>query len=183
MVLEPPLGKNVPQNPGAILIVTPAGLVRWGDAAARRWLKEFFGGPATTRRLPKKVRHWLERLRPARRSKSLVVPGKERHLLVTVRHPRSNGTIVLWLEAGTTTLGSSYRKHGALTRREKEVLHWLACGKSNLEIGEILGIATSTVGKHLERVYPKLGVNNRVAAANMAVERAEMNCLARGEDR
>jgi DNA-binding CsgD family transcriptional regulator len=47
-----------------------------------------------------------------------------------------------------------------LTSREREVFHWLARGKSNAEIGTILGISTATVGKHLEHIYPKLGVES-----------------------
>jgi DNA-binding CsgD family transcriptional regulator len=58
------------------------------------------------------------------------------------------------------------RRHGKLTTRENEVLHWLAAGKSNAEMGEILGVSSSTVGKHLERIYEKLGVENRTAAAS-----------------
>ena len=53
-----------------------------------------------------------------------------------------------------------------LTLREREVLHWLARGKTNAEIGAILGISAATVGKHLEHIYPKLGVENRTAAAS-----------------
>jgi DNA-binding CsgD family transcriptional regulator len=45
-------------------------------------------------------------------------------------------------------------------------LHWVAAGKSNAEMAEILGISSSTVGKHLERIYQKLGVENRTAAAS-----------------
>jgi DNA-binding CsgD family transcriptional regulator len=55
-----------------------------------------------------------------------------------------------------------------LTSREREVLRWLARGKSNAEIGAILGISSATVGKHLEHIYPKLGVENRTAAASFA---------------
>ena len=59
------------------------------------------------------------------------------------------------------------RDHGRLlTLREREVLDWLARGKSNSEIGDILGISSATVGKHLEHIYPKLGVENRTAAAS-----------------
>jgi RNA polymerase sigma factor (sigma-70 family) len=53
-----------------------------------------------------------------------------------------------------------------LTPREREVLKWISYGKSNAEIGEILGISAATVSKHLERIYPKLGVENRTAAAS-----------------
>jgi len=50
------------------------------------------------------------------------------------------------------------------------VLTWLGRGKSNLEIAAILGIKPATVGKHLERIYPKLGVENRTAAASFSPE-------------
>jgi DNA-binding CsgD family transcriptional regulator len=53
-----------------------------------------------------------------------------------------------------------------LTPRETEILSWVAYGKSNAEIGAILGISSTTVGKHLEHIYPKLGVENRTAAAS-----------------
>ena len=50
------------------------------------------------------------------------------------------------------------------------VLRWLARGKSNAEIAATLGISSATVGKHLEHIYPKLGVENRTAAASFASE-------------
>jgi len=59
------------------------------------------------------------------------------------------------------------RRHRGLTRREDEVLSWLKHGKTNPEIAEILGMAAATVSKHLERIYQKLGVENRTAAANL----------------
>jgi DNA-binding NarL/FixJ family response regulator len=58
-----------------------------------------------------------------------------------------------------------------LTPREAEVLFWVARGKTNDEIATILGIGLTTVKKHLESTYSKLGVENRTAAAAMALER------------
>ena len=60
----------------------------------------------------------------------------------------------------------SPRKHGALTNRENDVLHWIAAGKSNREMAEILGLSPGTVSKHLEHIFQKLGVENRTAAAS-----------------
>ncbi|MFS8048118.1 response regulator [Rhizobium sp. BR 314] len=57
------------------------------------------------------------------------------------------------------------RQHFSLTQRESEVLLWLAKGKSNRDIGEILGLSARTVNKHLEQIYVKLGVENRASAA------------------
>lgn len=56
----------------------------------------------------------------------------------------------------------------ALTPRESEVLYWVSMGKTNSEVGEIIGAKPMTVKKHLERIYDKLGVPNRTAAARMA---------------
>lgn len=52
-----------------------------------------------------------------------------------------------------------------LTLREREVLRWLARGKTDRDIGAILGCSHRTVQKHLQRAYPKLGVETRTAAA------------------
>ena len=58
-----------------------------------------------------------------------------------------------------------------LTAREAEVLYWVVKGKTNRDIGDILGASPATVKKHLERVYAKLGVETRTAAAGMAMTR------------
>ena len=58
-----------------------------------------------------------------------------------------------------------------LTAREAEVLYWVIKGKTNRDIGDILGSSPMTVKKHLERVYSKLGVETRTAAAGMAMGR------------
>ena len=54
-----------------------------------------------------------------------------------------------------------------LTPRETDVASWLAKGKTNVEIGMILGASPRTVEKHVEKVLEKLGVENRTAAAVM----------------
>jgi len=56
-----------------------------------------------------------------------------------------------------------------LTAREQEVLRWLAGGKTDRDIGEILAISPRTVHKHLQRIYEKLGVETRTAAVVRAM--------------
>jgi len=51
-----------------------------------------------------------------------------------------------------------------LTARERDVLRWLAAGKTDRDIGAILEISPRTVHKHLQHVYEKLGVETRTAA-------------------
>ena len=57
-----------------------------------------------------------------------------------------------------------------LTEREAEVLYWVAQGKTSPGNAIILGSALKTVKKHLQRVYEKLGVETRTAAALRASE-------------
>jgi DNA-binding CsgD family transcriptional regulator len=65
---------------------------------------------------------------------------------------------------------ASLRRQFSLTGREAEVLLWIAQGKSNRDIGEILGLSPRTVNKHLEQIYQKLGVENRASAAIAALK-------------
>jgi DNA-binding CsgD family transcriptional regulator len=66
------------------------------------------------------------------------------------------------MPASTSKPSLPYR----LTSREEEVLHWIAEGKSNWDIGRILGCAEETVKKHVQHIFRKLGVETRTAAAN-----------------
>lgn len=88
-----------------------------------------------------------------------------------------------WLESGSPTLARRFddrrltverstdalllketRDELGLTPRERQILAWVAPGKTNPEIAQILWVAPSTVRKHLENVYAKLGVHTRTAA-------------------
>ena len=68
--------------------------------------------------------------------------------------------------AHTTALAAQF----GLTVREAEVLLWLSRGKTNRDIGDILGMAPRTVNKHLEHVFGKLHVETRAAAAAIAAK-------------
>jgi DNA-binding CsgD family transcriptional regulator len=50
-----------------------------------------------------------------------------------------------------------------LTQREREVVEWIAAGKRNREIGEILGCSSRTVQKHVEHILEKLHLETRTA--------------------
>jgi len=52
----------------------------------------------------------------------------------------------------------------ALTVREREILHWVAAGKTDLQMAAIVGSSHRTVQKHLEHIYTRVGVENRTAA-------------------
>lgn len=57
-----------------------------------------------------------------------------------------------------------------ITKRESEVLMWVAHGKTNKEIGEILSLSPRTINKHLEQLYQKIHVDNRASATSIAIQ-------------
>jgi DNA-binding CsgD family transcriptional regulator len=59
----------------------------------------------------------------------------------------------------------------ALSARETEVMEWVANGKTNAEIGQILGISPYTVKNHMVSIFIKLGASNRVEAALFMCDR------------
>jgi DNA-binding CsgD family transcriptional regulator len=58
-----------------------------------------------------------------------------------------------------------------LTKREAEVLFWIAQDKSNAAIAKVIGCSEGTVRKHLEHIHGKLGVQTRTAAVIVALEK------------
>ena len=150
------------------MLASPEYKIQFVDPAARRWLKQFFGRPARAGLLPRKICRWLSQHGQTRRSASLLAKTTDARLYLKRQDSYTQQTLLLLLELIKSKDGERSRRHRDLTPRECEVLFWLARGKSNAEIAAILGIQPSTVGKHLERIYPKLGVENRTAAASFA---------------
>lgn len=153
----------------------------WQTALARELMQAWFPGRPDTQ-LPDELRDWVARCAAsppppgAPHSLSLVRP--QGRLTLTL-HPMAEegGAEDEWLmvlrEAGEAALMQALAQaFPALTARESEVLYWVVQGKTNRDIGDILGTSPRTVHKHLEHVFEKLGVETRTAAAAMALARA-----------
>ncbi|EAR61349.1 response regulator transcription factor [Neptuniibacter caesariensis] len=123
---------------------------------------------------------WLKETLPGRLIPLLADPGlsqnnirleKDGHCLeLKVLSLQENNQLLVRLIDGNRLAGSALLKEKLeITERESEVLHWIANGKTNREIAEILGMSPRTVNKHLEQLFPKLGVENRTAAAGVAL--------------
>ena len=155
------------------LDLVPPSLV-WQTPLARQWLPQYFDAPADV--VPQALLDWLapaqagRDLRPL--STPLSLPGSARQLVATLqgRTADDDWLVVLREVSDAATVEATMQAFG-LTLRESEVLYWVAKGKTNRDIGDILGSSPATVKKHLERVYEKLGVETRTAAAAMALQR------------
>jgi DNA-binding CsgD family transcriptional regulator len=94
--------------------------------------------------------------------------SEEDRLLMNLLAPhlrQAHANTIVFEQATQHTSRSSMSPEGDLTTREREVALWVSEGKTNLEIGLILGISGRTVEKHVEHILRKLGIENRATAA------------------
>lgn len=165
-MLFPPSIDRTAQRVGsqqALLVVSPHGRIQFATARAQRWLKDLSVSPSD--RLPQALAGWLEEAISSSRPSRFILDRSGTQLCVQIicREPKS---ICLLLEQGVKPAGNT---RGLLTQRQIEVLTWVARGKTNAEIAKILSLKTGTIGKYLERIFPKLGVENRTAAASFVL--------------
>ena len=160
---RPPAHRGASQQ--ALLVVSPEGRIQFATGRAARWLKEFSLSPAD--RLPRALVGWLDEVDSSGRPSRFILDRVRTQLCFQIicREPKS---ISLLLEQGAKPTAARVSR-GLLTKRQIEVLSWVARGKTNAEIAKILSLKPGTIGKYLERIFPKLGVENRTAAASFVL--------------
>lgn len=148
-----------------LIMATPEGKILFARSGALRWLRRFYSRPARVGVLPRLICRWLQKENSPNGQRSLVATMGRSALFIRKFEPHPPDSLALLLELSPRVAVERSRRHRPLTTRENDVLRWIAAGKSNSEMADILGLSASTVGKHLERIFRKLGVHNRTAAA------------------
>jgi DNA-binding CsgD family transcriptional regulator len=136
-----------------------------------RWMAEYLGADVDAgARLPDPLRRWLRAAESRSRDgvlspplPPLVVEGPSGRL--EIRLAQRADRRVLVLRERRRGLRADVARRLGLTPRETQILGLVAAGHGNAQIGLSLGTSPRTVGKHLEAVYRKLGVDSRTAAA------------------
>jgi DNA-binding CsgD family transcriptional regulator len=158
-----------------LLATSNAGRVLWCTPQAAKLLGTAFKGfDAETFTLPAQVRDWLRQRATADTSVADQL-GLQPDLspvpleLTYIGQIGPDEILLRLVEGGSGDDRLVLQRKLMLTQRESEVLLWIARGKSNRDIAEILILSPRTVNKHLEQIYTKLGVENRASAAALAV--------------
>jgi DNA-binding CsgD family transcriptional regulator len=157
-----------------VMVLTPDARLLFANVRARRCLVEYFDGQRADR-LPEAIDRWIRhhngrhptRDTIPRACEPLVVDREGKRLVVRLLSNAAQN--LLLLDEQKNGLEATLLESLGLTAREAQVLMWLVEGKTNRAIGTILRISPRTVQKHLERVYVKLGVETRTAAAAQAL--------------
>lgn len=157
----------------ACMSMRPAdGVMLWQTPLARSLLLKYCG--EDDQRVAAQIHEWLQvALTRLPAPAPLEITGNEGRMTCSLHGHTDEGECLLILReesdiAMTKALVDAFR----LTLREAEVLYWVIYGKTNRDIGDILGISHRTINKHMENLFDKLGVETRTSAAAVA-----MRCL------
>jgi DNA-binding response OmpR family regulator/DNA-binding CsgD family transcriptional regulator len=170
----------------SITVRVSDGRVLWQTPLARKLMQSWFDAPESV--APEELVIWLQGA-VAEVSAALAALGGEaagvlpaapqwvvnqaaRRLTVALHEPVGDDEWLLVMrETSDQAAIDAITQEFKLTAREGEVLYWVVKGKTNRDIGDILGSSPATVKKQLEHVFAKLGVETRTAAAGLAMSR------------
>jgi len=154
-----------------VFCVDRRGNVLWATPEAQALLNQYQKNAGNeTVELGERLRRWL----PSGQSgHDLALPLRDNEATLTVCYFKQTGEdeYLLKIQSPDVEIDPTILEESlSITAREAEVLLWLAHGKTNREIAEILDMSPRTVNKHLEQMYPKIGAGNRTAAASVALQ-------------
>ena len=157
-----------------LLAVNGVGKIMWATPQAQKLLSDTLSPDSDDDVvLPAPIPQWLDQARKGKAgSKAAIMtalPGDEQLRLQYMGRLGSNEFLLRLAKDSGADAPAEFSSELGLTTREGEVLSWLSKGKTNRDIAQILGLSPRTVDKHLEQIYSKLGVENRTAAAAIAV--------------
>jgi DNA-binding response OmpR family regulator/DNA-binding CsgD family transcriptional regulator len=162
----------------SITVRVSDGKLMWQTPLARELLMRYYGTDAPT--TPAPVLTWLRRhvvskdvqTEPPRLSIEQPSSRLTFRLHQQIGDSEGGGDwLIIMQEVSDQSVIEAIALSFKLTPKEAEVLYWVVKGKINRDIGDIVGSSPMTVKKHLERVFVKLGVETRTAAAAMAMSR------------
>ncbi|MFG3591947.1 response regulator [Bradyrhizobium sp. RDI18] len=157
-----------------LLAVNAAGKIMWATPQAQKLLSDSLAADGDDDvMLPEPIPQWLDETRKGKAAaKAAAMPtrhGNEQLRLQYMGKLGANEFLLRLAKDSGAEAPVEFSSELGLTTREGEVLSWLSKGKTNRDIAQILGLSPRTVDKHLEQIYSKLGVENRTAAAAIAV--------------
>jgi len=159
----------------AIAVHLENNLIVWQTPLARKLLKKYFveeSSLLSQSSLPIQLMHWVSGLSAYTQYQDapvLTITSNEQKLFFKASKVVDDNQLVIVLrEESIDLVIEALISSFSLTKREAEVLYWTMQGKTNRDIGDILGSSPRTVNKHLEHVFEKLGVETRTAASAYA---------------
>ncbi|HEY0818255.1 MAG TPA: response regulator transcription factor [Rhizobacter sp.] len=153
-----------------------SGKAVWQTPLARQLMHTYFA--VAPGEVPEELLQWLREQSgedEGREARPYTVTRESRQLVFSLQERTSDDDwLMVMREVSDAAVVDALLQAFKLTMKEAEVLYWVVKGKTNRDIGDILGSSPATVKKHLEHVFEKLGVETRNAAASLAMKKVRM---------
>ena len=153
-----------------VFCINRDGAIVWATPDAQALLQQYQQQSGHGIDLSEKLCSWLPN---GQAGHNLALPLNQDEIILSVHFFKqtNENEYLLKLQSPNVEISPTVLEESlAITYREAEVLLWLAHGKTNREIAEILQMSPRTVNKHLEQMYPKISASNRTAAAAIAIQ-------------
>ncbi len=161
-----------------LIMVATTGLIQWMTPQAEQWLGTYFESCTARGYLPEDLWMWVKDQTSGVISHphasevatpfQIELACKRLNIRLVIEPDRSGYNLLL--EEQRRSPQQSLAMLG-LSQRETEVLGWLMQGKDNKSIATLMAVGGSTIRKHLENIYRKLGVQSRTEAVSYALEK------------
>ena len=153
-----------------IFAVSKTGDLLWSTPQVNQLLEHYeqenLWSPS---KLPAQLKKWID-CNPSMGMEFTLTIDNEKHKVIYLGKSSDNEFLLRLLNSNSDDEASILQNRLSLTPREAEVLLWIAKGKTNKEIGQILEASPKTINKHSEKIYKKLEVDNRTSAASKALQ-------------
>lgn len=165
---------------GGIISLSGDGAIQFMTERAEELLKRYFSPYSSPTALPTHLKQWFEyqisQLKAESNNLCLclmlhIEQGGQELNIRLIPEPIREHYLLLLEEKQQSILSIASLEWIGLSKREAEVLFWIAKDQSNAGIAKMLGCSEGTVRKHLEHIYKKLGVQTRMGAVMVALER------------
>ncbi|MCX7098821.1 MAG: response regulator [Methylococcales bacterium] len=164
-------------SPVAVLAIDAVHGITWLSPSAQQWLDEFSQKHGLSANigigdsLPKPLLDWLTTAdKNEGTGFNSYRAGTSFSAKLSSRQAPGESILMLEKQTGEWDL-EVVKLSSGLTSREAEILMWVSRGKTNKEVGIILGSSPRTINKHLEHIFEKLGVVTRAAAVSKVLQR------------
>ncbi|WOD37928.1 response regulator transcription factor [Nodosilinea sp. E11] len=162
----------------ALIALSTCGTVQWITQKAGEILHRYFPPSKAPIALPDLLQQWVNRQlsmfsqveEVCRVARPLRLQLEEQRLAIRFSYcPKVEQLYLLLEETEPEPFSAESLQLLGLTKRESEVLFWVAKDKSLVEVGKLLGMSDRTAKKHLEHIYEKFGVQTRLSAVMHAL--------------
>jgi DNA-binding CsgD family transcriptional regulator len=160
-----------------LIILDTSGQIELITPQASQYLYTYFSQTLELNQLPPLLWTWIKHQVTSTQTFDHATPCLPLHieqdnkqLVIQLVVESLQGRYLLLLEEHTRSLLPSLALLG-LSARETEVLFWIMRGEANQAIAKHLGVHPSTIRKHLESIYHKLGVQSRTEAIAQALDK------------